>query len=683
MKVRAPTYTDDELAYLTRYNLDIQLYWYAGILSMIVAFGVLNWTSRILSAAFIRRFNSLHPAKASGRSYFSGAVAVYRKWAYRRNQVVVFLGFGSAAQFFVFLSYSAITLSLVFSGTLGKGWADYSAHHAARLTYAHLPVLVGLASKDLGVISWLTGFSPATLNAFHRWMARMTFFLACWHVFGRFYVNLPTIAPSRRGLVYQAWGIGALTLWTIMVFGSGRIIRRRFFKSFFYSHVVCFALSVICCALHIPRLGPYLIAAAVIYMADRLVRLANSIYWMAFRTVSHGVGPSARVEVISKDAIKIFVKTAQKWSPGSHVYLHCPTFEAGGHPFSVASNYLPVSHLDNDPPPKNATMVLAIRVHTGLTAKLYQHVLEGTEALAYASSDAKNLSMPLFPAFTEGPYGHRFLVHHYESVLLFTGGSGVTFAMPHMLDLVRRARNKQLGGRKPLITNRVTFVWAVKTAVEVGMMDDELREAIALAPPGFLDVQIYVTSGDTGSNPSLVNELDYTQSIDSHYKGGGGGSSEYGEYGVASRVQVGSGVSQETLRSDLRAPSTIDIRFPPPPRTPATAPPSLTSREPALHPSSLMPGRRNSEDLTGATSTTVGADSVVLPILPGRPRVRDILADVVARTPFSGSVAVGVCGPVQLADDVGAACSDTIDVGKIVRGEHRLNVMLHQEVFGW
>lgn len=105
----------------------------------------------------------------------------------------------------MFLSYASITLSLVFTGTLGKGWADYSAHHAARLTYAHLPILVGLASKDLGVISWLTGFScasfpfplffftfppilathafprrPATLNAFHRWMARMTFFLAVW-----------------------------------------------------------------------------------------------------------------------------------------------------------------------------------------------------------------------------------------------------------------------------------------------------------------------------------------------------------------------------------------------------------------------------------------------------------------------------------------------------------------------
>ncbi|GAA5825027.1 hypothetical protein JCM11251_006067 [Rhodosporidiobolus azoricus] len=680
MKVRASTYTDSELEYLTWRNLNVQLHWYAGILTMIVVFGLYNWTSRILAALFVRRYNSLHSAKTSSRTgCISGVVAAYRKWTYRRNQLVVWLG------------------------TLGKGWADYSAHHAARLTYAHLPILVGLASKDLGAISWLTGFSPATLNAFHRWMARMTCFLAVWHVFGR------SIAPSQRGLEYQAAGCIALAMWSIMIIGSGRSIRRRFFKSFFYSHVTCFCVSVIACALHIPRLAdPFkdLVASGVIYirsdhsdewnkaadavyalqMADRIVRLVNAVYWSAFRTVTHGVGPSARVEIILKDTIKIFFKTAQKWSPGSHSYLHCPTFEAGGHPFSIASTDLPVSHLDNDPPPRNSTIVLAVRVHTGLTAKLYQHVLDGTEGLVYASSESGNLSVPLFPAFTEGPYGHPFLVHHYVSVLLFTGGSGVTFAMPLMLKLVRRARNKHLGGRKPLITGCCTFVWAIKNSIELGSMADELREAISFAPPGFLDVQVYDTSGKVSSAPTPVSELHYTRSLDSHCKGGGG-SSKYGDTSVTSCAQqLGSGYSQETLRPDVQHPTSLDSRFPPPPKTPYSAPPApITSiSDFPSHPSSLPSGgRRHSEDFGRTTSTAVRSADVVIPTLYGRPRVRDILAETVAHTPRCGSVAVGVCGPVHLADDVGAACSDVIDASKVMKGEHRLNAMLHQEVFGW
>lgn len=105
-----------------------------------------------------------------------------------------------------------------------------------------------------------------------------------------------------------------------------------------------------------------------------------------------------------------------------------------------------------------------------------------------------------------------------------------------------------------------------------------------------------------------------------------------------------------------------------------------------------------------ASTTSSALESVVSPILTGRPRVRDILADVVAQTPRSGSVVVATCGPVGLTDEVGAACSDMIDPGKVSRGENRLNIvswhlanppargqpdpfrpaqMLRSEVFGW
>ncbi|GAA6028616.1 hypothetical protein JCM8097_007312 [Rhodosporidiobolus ruineniae] len=695
MKVRAPPWTPEQLNYLTRYNLDIQLYWYAGILSMLVVFAAFNGLSRLVSAYFVRRYHTLHPGKAasnrpSASCLPSAVLAAYRKTIYRRNQLVVWLGFANVAQLFVFLSYTAITLAIAFSGAYGH--PDYQAHHCARLTYAHLPLLVGLASKELGVIGWMTGFSPSTLNCLHRWMARVVYFLACYHIFGRFYVNLPTIKPFAKHYRYQAWGLAGFVLWTVMgsplplpsprahcraltippaIFFSGRTIRRRFFKTFLLTHIICFVASVICLALHSPRLGPYLIAAGVVYISDRIFRLASTIYFNLFRSVRRGVGPSVRVEVVSKQAMKIHITTSQKWRPGQHIYLHAPTFEGGGHPFSIASTYLPISHLDDDPAPQSSTMTLVVRVHGGLTAKLYQHVIEGTEALAYSPAEAETLSMPLFPAFTEGPYGHRLLLHRYESVLLVGGGTGVTFPLPLMLDLVRRARNRQLGGAKPLITERVTFVWAIKDAAEIELIGDELREALFYATPGFLDVQIYITrpggSGSASSSRTNLPHLDVSISTDSQAK----------------EVEViGAGyvkpynASQETLAGSTRPSSILDIRLP----TLISPPPAPTSRDfSSLHRSSLTPGAAPFP----ANSSSLSLDSVVLPVLHGRPRIRDILADLIQRTPEAGSVAVGCCAPVPLVYEVGAACSDAIDPRKVLRGEHRVNVMLHAETFGW
>jgi ferric-chelate reductase len=136
---------------------------------------------------------------------------------------------------------------------------------------------------------------------------------------------------------------------------------------------------------------------------------------------------------------------------------------------AVASTYLPVTHRDYESDPLAAEQVFVIRVHAGITRKLYETVLQGGEE--EDEDDTSQLrprkggqfaSMPLFPAFLEGPYGHDPLAHHYESVVLFVGGSGVSFAVPILLDLVRRARNRELGGSKPMVTTRVTWVWTIQ-----------------------------------------------------------------------------------------------------------------------------------------------------------------------------------------------------------------------------
>lgn len=69
------------------------------------------------------------------------------------------------------------------------------------------------------------------------------------------------------------------------------------------------------------------------------------------------------------------------------------------------------------------------------------------------------------PVWGEGPYGTRSNLDYYQTVLLVAGGSGVSFALPVMLDMVRRARSMSLGHREVAVaTERLTFVWIIRDA---------------------------------------------------------------------------------------------------------------------------------------------------------------------------------------------------------------------------
>ena len=60
----------------------------------------------------------------------------------------------------IILAYFAFNLLLTFLG--GMGDISWQAHHAARLCYANLPLIIGLASKN-NFISYLVSPCPGTI----------------------------------------------------------------------------------------------------------------------------------------------------------------------------------------------------------------------------------------------------------------------------------------------------------------------------------------------------------------------------------------------------------------------------------------------------------------------------------------------------------------------------------------
>lgn len=382
------------------------------------------------------------------------------------------------------------------------------AHHAARLTYVNIPLVIGLASKN-NTLAFLTGISYESLNVYHRAISRLIFALSFIHVFGRVYINYPPIdfaaysAPGVQphyGVVYNpltyieemnqsgggylyAGTIGFISF-SLMIVLASRTIRNIWYQFFIISHVVLFLLGTVALCVHRPSIAPWLYAGFIIYFIDRILRTGLIIY---HHTISY-VKPTeveesiGIVEALSSDLIRVKVQTTLNWNPGQHVYLHCPLLSAGGHPFSVCSIDKPLTQTSSTSN-RISTAVLLIRVRAGLTKRLFdlttgdiENTISPCATLTDTSPELKSKpfypSAVISPVWLEGPYGNLSHLDYYQTLLLVAGGSGVSFTLPIMLDLVRRARSMHLGvnqdsekfefNEDSIATERLTFVWIVK-----------------------------------------------------------------------------------------------------------------------------------------------------------------------------------------------------------------------------
>jgi hypothetical protein len=154
----------------------------------------------------------------------------------------------------------------------------------------------------------------------------------------------------------------------------------------------------------------------------------------------------------------------------------------------------------NNRRPAEATQELIIRVREGLTRKIFEHAsghreegnedagsVWGTDVPIKAWTEGPCASLPLlhFPLInrtlladilarllsdSRPPDGHeQYLGEDYATVVLVSGGSGVSYALSNAMDLVRRKRAMHLGHTSPgvaIATERLSFIWMVKTARE-------------------------------------------------------------------------------------------------------------------------------------------------------------------------------------------------------------------------
>ncbi|KAJ6458581.1 iron reductase [Mycena vitilis] len=397
-------------------------------------------------------------------------------------------------------------------------------NRAGFLALAQLPPVFLFASKNSPLTALLLGpgVDYTKLNYIHRWAGRFLFLGAVVH--GSLWINnhvlfaLPILTQQK-----EASGVAALAALCVLVLTSVGAVRRRAYGVFLGVHYLTFPAFFITICYHTLYASPWIFPPLAFYAADVLVRV------LRWRVV---VG---RVEGRDGGLALIHIPTAYKgWRAGQHVQVRAMI---GGrawesHPLSVCCAPEGVGCM-RGPDGAPIGMLLAARACGDWSRALHQFALtpdtlddfdldakvadadedEDLEAgkgethdgithekrvaetarVAVAADDEDSLPGRDAHFILEGPYGGPTLrAGDYERVLLFAGGSGATFTLGVLDELVGRC--VRLGRRDGEKTRRVVWCWCVRSFGAINWFAPYLMQIATMAarPDSGIDLRIRI-----------------------------------------------------------------------------------------------------------------------------------------------------------------------------------------------
>jgi ferric-chelate reductase len=299
------------------------------------------------------------------------------------------------------------------------------------IAVSQIPIVVALANKS-NWLSWLSGVGYEKLNYMHRFSGGIVVIASNVHTLGHVY----KAAISTGGLQAKlripmfTWGLVAVCALDLL-FVTSLFLRNRAYSLFFATHIICIVVGLVAIHKHYPLILPYLITAVVLYGFDHIARIAQTRYTTAWLTAEHMLnGGTTLVNVPSLGA---------GWRAGQHVRIRVIgdswfgwlTWLVGrARPFSITTG------------PNSGGKQLAIKAQGAWTRKLLRMA-------AGAGNDAKEKPFevelgrePARPVrmIIEGPYsGPGYTLYTaYSGVMLVAGGSGISYVMGVLQDILRK-----------------------------------------------------------------------------------------------------------------------------------------------------------------------------------------------------------------------------------------------------
>ncbi|KAF5381629.1 hypothetical protein D9615_005461 [Tricholomella constricta] len=327
--------------------------------------------------------------------------------------------------YFATLVYASFYKSSPFSDPVRTGW----------VAIAQLPFAFALATKN-NILGMLLGFTYEKLNYLHRFIGRLIVIAVNIHSLGYFYKwSIAGIFQRQISRPSAMWGLVGLIALDTMWFFSLSFWRSKFHNIMFTTHIIGFSLGVPALWLHKPSMIPWLAACLGLYGLDRVLRVLKT------RIATAVLRPLPELK-----ATRIEVPHINRgWRAGQHVRLRVLSFGVGWwgwtevHPFTIAS----VGGTEEG-------LVLIAKKSGRWTGALYDMAKSSGYTEAGYGRRVK--------VIIEGPYGGpgHAIFASYSAAVFVVGGSGITFALSTIQDLIQ----KDLKGQSRVKT--ITLIWVVQ-----------------------------------------------------------------------------------------------------------------------------------------------------------------------------------------------------------------------------
>ncbi|KAI0051583.1 hypothetical protein FA95DRAFT_1602600 [Auriscalpium vulgare] len=335
---------------------------------------------------------------------------------------------------------------------------------AGYVAMSQIPIVVSLAGKN----NWLSlacGVGYEKLNYLHRFAGRLVILAVNVHALGYLYKwSLNGTINSEFARPKFLAALVALGAADLLMVGTADYVRRRMYNLFVATHIVGLITFIVATYFHAPTSLPYILCGLGLYLCDHLFRLAKTRYTTAYITPEvHLNNGSTRIEIPS---------LTSGWRAGQHVRLRVVNPSRGSwlgwwtawcvgraRPFTIASAS------------GGKGLEMIAKKQGKWTGHLYQMATGGDSERPrekQGQEKGKKAYLDMDPesalaltrkvrVLVEGPYsgpGHT-LFTAYSGALLIAGGSGITYILSVLEDILQ----KHSEGRSRLRV--IEVVWSI------------------------------------------------------------------------------------------------------------------------------------------------------------------------------------------------------------------------------
>ncbi|KAK7027523.1 ferric-chelate reductase Frp1 [Paramarasmius palmivorus] len=357
-----------------------------------------------------------------------------------------------------------------------------NANRAGFMALAQFPVVFLFATKN-SVASLLLGPGNGyeRLNFIHRWAGRGMFLGGVIH--GALWIrNHLEWDIQIIGAQKETSGVAAMALLCLIVLTSMRPVRMYFYQVFFVLHILLFVAFFVTVCYHTIYAPPWIFPPLAFYGLDMLLRLFK--YRIKDATLTAIDNQMTLIRIPHCDS---------GWEAGQHIRLR--VFFSGrvfeSHPLSIMNAPSPNSCLTG---PNARGVILGARVRGDWTRALNTYAEAEKASIISSTSkivDEEVVSDVPIQVMVDGPYGGCSLdLGRYESILLIAGGSGATFTLGLLDDIVGRCT--RLGRSRGERTRRIEFAWYVKSFGAIEWFASMLAD-IAKAADSVEDLDLHVS----------------------------------------------------------------------------------------------------------------------------------------------------------------------------------------------